>query len=424
MSLVTTEVIDHILRVERARSLDQAVILAYEKSLHTFQSSPWFVDVKDRFRIFEFGGREYIAKRTRPDKAYEEIKRSQQAFEHLDGKSAEGKTFRIILPTPVAHDESTTYLVSEYMGTDLNGLSYTGGSPQLTAQQYVRIVQFFLEHGVAHPGFLPRNIVEKGETMFLFDWEDGQFPEVGDSMEFDRLWYTNFILNWSYLFPKEELEKALALMLNGAALVEPPLVRYERTFRDIVQLDDSSITHVRDAIEQVVFGAELPVKEAIDHDILRPNDLGHLLADIFFDEMDVMCDMASKAVRTESEGLYAVISGVISQIISLCRRNNLEGIQYYATVGVLLLIDFHSYGDGQYIDMAKVASFAALADILMEANAQSLAAEFVNGTLHQDKLEKALRACVEAATGTAVSENSEYLARIVQYVDELQGDIA
>ena len=421
MSSASTGMICGILRVEHARSLDDAVILAYGNSLHAFQSSPWFVDVKDRFRIFEFEGREYIAKRTRPDKAHEEIKRSQQAFKHLDGKSAQGKTFRIIVPILVTHNESTSYLVSEYVGMDLNGLSYTGSVPHLTAQQYVRIVQFFLEHGVAHPGFLPRNLVEKDEEMFLFDWEDGQFLKAGDSMEFDRLWYTNFILNWSYLFPKEELEQAFAHMSKGVALVEPPLVRYERTFIHIAKLNDISISSVRDAIEQVVFGAELPVRVATRRDILRPNDLGHLLADIFFDEMDVMGDMASKAVRTESESLYSAIIGVISQIISLCRKNNLEVIQYCAAVGVLLLIDFHSYSDEQYGIMAKSASFAALTDFLVEANTQSLAAEFVNGALHQDKLEKALRACVKAATDVVAPTDSEHLARIVQYVDDLQG---
>lgn len=414
--------VDDVLPIEYANSLDQAAILSYDNSLYTFQSSPWFIDVKNRFRIFEFRGLRYIAKKTQLDKARAEIEKSQQAFERLDGKSVEGRIFRIIVPTLVACDESTAYIVSEYVGTDLNGFSYMGGIPQLAAQQYVHILQFFLEHGIVHPGFLPRNLVEKGTEMYLFDWEDGQFFKAGDSIKFDRLWHTNFILNWSYLFPKEELEEALARMRNGATLIEPPLVRYERTFKGIAQLYDSSISYVRDVIEQVVFGAELPVTVSTSHDMLRPNDLGQLFADIFFDEMDVMSDMASKVVRDESEDTYAAIGRVISRIISLCRKNELVGLQYYAVVGVLLLVDFRAYSNEHYTLLAKATSFAELTSTLIEANAQSLATEFVTGTLREDRLDGSLRASVEAATGVVVPKGSEYLAYIGQYIAELRED--
>jgi len=421
MSLSSVVVPSDVLRVEHARGLTQAVQLAYETTRYTFRSSPWFVDVKDRFRIFEFNDRCYIAKRTRIDKAREEIEKSRQAFDHIEGIRVEDKTLRVVVPELVGLDEHFAYIVSEYVGSDLNQVSYEGGKPKLTAQKYVNIVIFLLKKGIAHPGFLPRNIVERDDELFLLDWEDASFSDEGSHIEFDRLWYTNFLLNWSYLFPYEKFVPLMADINGKTELIEPPLVHYEKTFATIAQLHGKSVKEIRNSIEDVVFGAELPVPAHTHDKTLRPNDLGHLIADIFFDDIDVVGDMATKVIRTHDEGLYAALNEVLSRIIQLCRDNNLVDIHYYAMVGILLLLEPSAYTADEYHTLAMHNSLAALVATVQRINSRSIAATFLGGKVDAVQLDAAIRRVVEEAIGIVLPQNPPFITRITDYVRTLQG---
>ena len=399
----------------------QAVWQTYDTTDHAFQSSSWFVDVKDRFRIFKFESIKYIAKRTSLSKAREEVEKAQEAFQHVDGMTVENMILRVVVPLLIPSDRSDiVYLVSEYVGTDLNQRTYEGGLPRLTTKQYVNILQFLLSNGVAHPGFLPRNLVEKGENMYLFDWEDALFFKQVDSIKFDRLWYTNFILNWSYILPRKEIDRYISEMLAGAELSEPPLVRYERTFSDMCHLETDKVSEVRDTVESVVFPAELPLKVPMRSNTLRPNDLGHLFADIFFDEMDVVADMASKVARSYSEQVYVEINHVISRFVHLSRDNELDKIHYYATTGLLLLLDSKSYSGSEYNEITGEESLSELVQLVKDVNEYSLAAKFIKGKLHYDQLYESLRTCVKASTGLDISNKSNHLQHISNYIINLQ----
>lgn len=328
----------------KARDISDAVEVAFKEDGYHFYGSRWFIDIKSCFRIFRFGKTVYIAKEAKEKKADLEISNSKRAFNLLNGKTIGTKTLGIVVPQKIKLVDQRCFLVSEYIGSDLNDNVYTNSTSQISLNVCLSIVKLLLTNGVAHRGLLPRNIVENGNVYYLFDWEDARFDTPSPKL-FDHLWQTNFLLNWSYLYNFHEIKKGIRELTGTDTLEEPPLVRYENTFREITD-NNKSESQLRDDIDRVVFGSELPLKEPAEGFYIRPNDMGHIVADIFPSELDVLHDILSYSFRKDNEAIFSYHLQLTTEILSsyfktiIVDKHTLgKSIQFYTLIPILMMLD-------------------------------------------------------------------------------------
>lgn len=167
------------IKLINAESLSGALEIAYRDSKYCFCGSSWFIDIKDNFRTFKHRGSSYISKRTSEKKADSEIANSQIANKRLKGKVVGSKTIKIVIPQKIisTFDRDHVFLVSEYFGADMNECVYKKTKPNISLEECLLGVKLLLENGISHSGYLPRNIVEKENDIYFFDWEDAIFSE-------------------------------------------------------------------------------------------------------------------------------------------------------------------------------------------------------------------------------------------------------
>ena len=351
-----------------AKTLLEAATVAYSSNEYCVYCSCWFIDVKAKFRIFRFKGTAYLVNEANNKKADLEIENSQKAHDKLDGKIVGGKTIKIVVPKKISlfPDNQRYFLVSEYLGSDMNENVYTGAKPLMSLNDCLSIIRLMLENGISHRGYLPRNIVENENTIFLFDWEDAVFSSSPSFGEFDHLWQTNFLLNWSYLFRHNDLIKGLKSIVGiQKPLVEPQLVKYENTFNEIIN-DSIAVSELRNKIDRIVFGSESPLLEPNNSFYLRPNDMGHLVADIFPSDIDVLHDILSYLVRKRDERLFMLNIEIMTRLIIsyykiiLVENNTVVfPLQYYALIPILIMVD-EGVSKADYQDILSVDTLSEI----------------------------------------------------------------
>lgn len=99
-------------------TLVDAVRIAFSSNKYNFYTSCWFIDIKEKFRIFRFRNTTYIAKKINSEKAEKEISNSLKAFYKLEGEVIGTKTIRIVVPEKITFstESSQCFLISEYLG--------------------------------------------------------------------------------------------------------------------------------------------------------------------------------------------------------------------------------------------------------------------------------------------------------------------
>lgn len=368
-------------------TLMEAINVAFDSNEYGLYNSRWFIDVKERFRIFRYRGTPYIVKETSEKKADSEVVNSKKAYDKLDGKTVGTKTIRIVIPKKftLSSDNKRNFLVSEYLGPDLNEKVYSNTRPRISLGECLSFVGLFLENGIAYKGFLPRNIVEEKNTIYLFDWEDASFSDSRTFDSFDHPWRTNFLLNWSYLFDHADLDNGLKRSVGiQEPLSEPPLVEYENIFRDITN-NKTSDASLRNDIDNIVFGSELPLVETPDRFYIRQNDIGCLIPDIFPSEFDVLYDMLSYVFRMIDERKFSYHIELITYLLigyykAVLVQNHSPKLplRYYALIPILMMIDkYISEDEYKYILSANTLS-ESLTKIIQTSEAHSITRFFLS----------------------------------------------
>jgi len=412
------------------KTLADAISAVCDSNDYCFYGSRWFIDIKGNFKIFSFNGTSYIAKETSNEKADLEVTNSLKAKEKLDGKIINTKRIKVVVPQKITLPSSKEryFLVSEYLGSDMNDGVYTNTRPSMSLNDCLSIVKLLLENGIAYRGFLPRNIVEKEDNIYLFDWEDASFTDSPSLSIFDHLWRTNFLLNWSYLYKHADLANGLIHQVGiQDPLTEPPLVKYEETFKVIFnsKLSDRSL---RDAIDKIVFGSELPLAQESNKFYIRPNDMGHLIADVFFSDIDVLHDLLSSVFRMYNEGGYlhnlqlltSILIAYYREILVFNRTPKLS-LEYYALVPILLMIDDY-LSEEEYLDILDTNTLSGLmVKISTVTRDQSIANLFLKGKI--DKLKQLLEVglqtrIVEAYRGIK-SEEIGNIDKVTTYMQQI-----
>ncbi len=284
----------------------------FEDERYKFYLNSELIDVNDRFRIFKYNNKNYIAKRTTQEDGKKEMELAYKAIRKLDGLIVDNYNIQIVKPYIYIIDDFA-YILTEYMGNSLQEVNYSKTiSNPLSLNTILHILELFLKKGVLYRGFLPRNLVVNNNHIYLLDWEDAVFdsnPIVGVNM----LWKTNFILNWSYFYDYSILEKSLN-KYSVSNSHEPPLLKYEEKFKKIANLNYSNV-ELRKCIFNTVMAAEKKINECSIDFIIPPNDMAHLVSDLYNSDIDVLFDISSSVLRTKSEFEYIKHLKELSEII-------------------------------------------------------------------------------------------------------------
>lgn len=330
-----------------AENLRDAVKIAFNDYKYGFYQNAELIDVKDRFRIFRFQNKNYIAKKMSLKKAELELCNSRQAAEILFEQKINGRKIVVIVPQKVVVDSSDNhcFLVSEYLGHTLHENTYNGTQSVFTLYDCFEMLRLFLQKGIIYRGFLQRNMICRQDTVFLFDWEDAFFSDKPAFEEFHNLWQTNFVLNWSYIYNYNDVIKNLIPFIKDNIAAEPPLVKYEQIFKKMTNFDGNDM-QLRDAIKQIVFKAELPLTISDEYFYIRPHDMGHLIADTFPGEVDVFYDILAASIRMRDEKRFYQWLRLVTKFYVLFYKDKFsmesrcfQPMQYYIFIPLIMGLD-------------------------------------------------------------------------------------
>ena len=291
----------------------------FKNDKYKFYLNSELIDVNNRFRIFKYQNKNYIVKKTTKENGNLEIKYAHIAEKNIDGLKVDGYTIKII-KSKIYNIGKYGYILTEYMGNTLQEYNYIPNK-QLTLKinTIFKIIDLFLEKGFLYRGFIPRNIIIKNKRIYLLDWEDVIFNPNAPS-KVNLLWKTNFISNWSYFYEYKKLEKYInkyKIMSNN----EPQLLKYEEKFQRIANLN-CNIVKLRKFILKTVVESEKKIKDETLDFIISPNDMAHLVSDIFNSDIDVLFDICSAVLRSKSEKKYIEQLKILtSTIINAYNKN-------------------------------------------------------------------------------------------------------
>ncbi|CDE38278.1 unknown [Mycoplasma sp. CAG:472] len=267
---------------------------------YKFYLNSELIDVNDRFRVFNYKNKNFIIKKTNRIDGDLEVQSAQKAMKVIDGLNISNYTLKIVEPTIYYVDDSA-YILTEYLGNSLQECNYSKQNKNFIAQNVIfEILNLFLSKGVLYRGFLPRNMVINNKFIYLLDWEDAIFSNKAEQ-GINLLWKTNFLLNWSYFYDYDELERQLYKYCNLEN--EPPLLKYEKKFKNMANLNYNDI-ELRQFILKTVMESEKNINENGNDFLIPPNDMAHLISDLFNSDLDVLFDIASSVLRKKSENQY------------------------------------------------------------------------------------------------------------------------
>lgn len=267
---------------------------------YKFYLNSELIDVNDRFRVFNYKNKNFIIKKTNRIDGDLEVQSAQKAMKVIDGLNISNYTLKIVEPTIYYVDDSA-YILTEYLGNSLQECNYSKQNKNFIAQNVIfEILNLFLSKGVLYRGFLPRNMVINNKFIYLLDWEDAIFSNKAEQ-GINLLWKTNFLLNWSYFYDYDELERQLYKYCNLEN--EPPLLKYEKKFKNMANLNYNDI-ELRQFILKTVMESERNINENGNDFLIPPNDMAHLISDLFNSDLDVLFDIASSVLRKKSEKQY------------------------------------------------------------------------------------------------------------------------
>ncbi|MBP5352927.1 MAG: hypothetical protein J6Y91_04090 [Alphaproteobacteria bacterium] len=410
-----------------AQNLRCAVEKAYRDSVCGFHQNAELIDVKDRFRIFRFQNCDYLAKKMSLPKAELEITNSQKAAAILSGKTVNGKDIRVIVPQKIVinPDDEYCFLLSEYLGHTLHESTYTGIYPDFSVDDCLALLRTLLQNGIVYRGYLQRNIIIGEKAVYLFDWEDSYFRNQPADHEFNNLWHTNFVLNWSYIFAYDELVGKLAAFRNNYTPEnEPPLVKYENIFKNLVNLDVAD-DQLRNIIEKIVFKAELPATLPSRYFYIRPHDMGHLIADTFPGEIDLFYDILACAARTENEASWLQMLQTLTHFYVLYYRDKTAPrpqlsapLQNYILAALLMNLDNFMTTDNFAQIMSATTMKAALEVIKNAPQTDSFAYLYCHHRLQNRAadIENAIRRKMLTVCPTAQNISEVGLHNISRYI--------
>jgi len=311
-----------------APSIREAISIVNAENAYRFTNS-WLIDVDDRIKQFSFQDNNFIAKRSSFGKAQNEIANAQQAHHRLNNSRIGGYTIGVAVPELVHFDQETDdcYLVSEYVGPDMNEQYYKGKQSALRSSDWLALQRLLILQGISYDGFLPRNTIVNSSRVTLIDWERARF--LNRPVPPDSLTRTTTSIGWSYMFGTAAVNEMLAgFPLNS--IDEPDQIDFEHLFASIANYTGSP-TQLREHIQSIAIAAEadrghisLPYK--IDDAFHVVGELMPRKVEVLMDILFALCDdtahySSAQRMAATAKALHAHSkSGYTEQIIQEFRQ--------------------------------------------------------------------------------------------------------
>lgn len=370
-----------------------------------FISNKELVDINNAFRIIQYKNKEYIVKRTSLRNGENEVKNAEKAYSII-GDNCIVNNIRICVVVPkLITDKKCAFLVSEFYGYTMQSKLYLNRIDDINLGQVLSIQKMLYEKGILHRGFLPRNLILKDNIMYFIDWEDTIF--FGDSLvENNILCETNFVLNWTYFFPNVDL-KYYYKNNSVCKWKEPELIEYELLLSNILDFNVDCISDCRNEIENLVLFAEHPISCQTS---VFPNDLAHLISDVYNVWIDVFFDLIAYSLRQKYENVFLNMSYLIDQYI----RDNFIDLEKTRRNVLIVLVMM-----AENIELYNLESVKTIDELLLIAKNQSYWEKYID-VRHVFDLKKALEniilQLVSKCIGKSISGNKKEINNIVNAI--------
>jgi len=326
---------DNEIKTINNNNVEEAIKKVFINDDYGFYLNSELIDVNNRFRIFSFENKNYIVKKTTIENGKDEVFKASRAYDCIDNIKINNFTLKVIQPQLVEVDKDA-YILTEYMGVSLQECVYSEKEKNpIDIHTLFDILDKFLSLGILYRGFLPRNTVVKDNTIYLLDWEDTIFVTKNDIVHIHKLWETNFLLNWSYFFDLDILKEKIK-EYQHSSVEEPKLLKYEIKFGNWINYNGNDM-ELRNKILDTVLFAERKLDVSDNDFCIAPNDLAHLVSDLFNSDIDVLFDISCKVMRNKNEQTYYSLIKMLSNLIVYlfkCKKR----IQPYSIL--LLLVIF------------------------------------------------------------------------------------
>lgn len=329
-----------IKKIPCGTSIQNAIKIAFSSDDYKFFLNSELIDINNRFRIFSFNNKVYITKKTTNKHENNEVSIATKVKEKIGEQVIYGRQLSVVVPD-FFEVEGNHYILMNYYGQTIQENIYCKeNQSEFDIQDLFSILDLLLSKGILYRGFLPRNTIIYNNKIHLIDWEDVVFSDKNKKDQVNTLWSTNFLLNWGYFFPMDVLEKKLYEYQTKTADNEPVLLKYESRIKDLMSFDDSNIFQLRNKIKALVLEAERPLDKRssdIQSFIIHPQDMAHLISDIYDVNIDAFFDSVVYKFRKKNESLYSSFLQLTTNIILYSYKRNIN-IKTTAILPILFLI--------------------------------------------------------------------------------------
>lgn len=280
------------------------IYIAYEQHLDAESpNNPELIDVQNRFRLIDVDGQAYVVKKSKPMHAEKEQSFAIEAANRLNGCTVDALLLQVVVPEVILCGD-VAYLITPYLGKTLQSIRYMQDAPVIQQETVHRILQVFKDSGIQYRGFLPRNIILANGVLYLIDWEDVTFFDMGIDVPSNLKSETNFVLNWMYNYDAEEIRTLYHQVYQSFSEQNTPLDQYETILCHLCGQPTNSVQIARSFVETLVLAAEAPCKSMQNNNIILPTDCASVIADIFTPHIDAFFDILCAYVRQSDETGY------------------------------------------------------------------------------------------------------------------------
>lgn len=310
-----------------AQTLTAAIKIAFTDNKYNFYLNSELIDINNRFRVFNFDGVNYLIKKSKKKDAFAEVDNAIRVKSSISGENIYGYEIDIVVPQLI-DDGDECFLITEYLGHSVQEVLYTNQrQSSINMSTLSELLKLFDRRQILYRGLLPRNMIIKNNTIHLIDWEDVVIKNKPIEMYYNLQFKTNFVLNWGYIFPKEQLVDLINSMNIDKVQIEPPLNKYEEVYYRCFSME--TIQGIRDLIYKIVLSAERPyfkdVEILTEKFVILPNDMAHLISDLFTNEIDVLFDMLAFNLREKDEEYYTkLVASFSDSIIDMYKNAEID----------------------------------------------------------------------------------------------------
>ncbi|UES60267.1 hypothetical protein GFK91_31645 (plasmid) [Roseibium aggregatum] len=263
----------------QAENFEAALVKAVENSEgYRFRTNREVLDFLNNFIQFSYEGKVYIAKKAIFDKAIIERNNAEKASIVLSNS-------RIMPVVPSIYNiAGSSFLVTNYRGQTLHETMFSLSRKE-QFQTFELLLAQLIETDTQWVGFAPRNLItqEDSALFFAIDWEE--IIPTSRSKKWLPSTLFKIALNWSYLFETpyhayEFLEKRVKPDFSNLSLD-----KFEVSFLGLVGKKMSQKEAFHSCVN-ISFISEAPTK-VVSSDLMTPQEIGHLISDLFGSPIDV-----------------------------------------------------------------------------------------------------------------------------------------